>query len=357
MASDIPTLTADIPTLADAHVAARPALRASARTGALARPLVPRKPLLDIPAQIAQLKSRGVTFALCSETEAADFLANANNYLRTRSYRTLYPRRPDGTYIGLDFGALKGLSSADRKLRAALRDISIDVEHFARVRLLKHVEEHGEDGYVVTQDYLGSFRSDMRRRIRTSLINRADQGSDCYDEYAGELIAHNLADMPVWVFLEVVDFGRFADFWLFCARRWNDEELLKSHYPLRSVKNLRNATSHNSCILNGFSPTASKANFVVREPIASAMTQAGLKNTKSRRAKMANLRIAQIAETLWASHEFCTRKNTRLRHATAAGDVVAVFQSIRPLCPADGSLASFFDFIGQLVDIWLPLQP
>lgn len=40
--------------------------------------------------QIAYLKSKGVTFELCSEEEAAEYLSNANNYLRAASYRKLY---------------------------------------------------------------------------------------------------------------------------------------------------------------------------------------------------------------------------------------------------------------------------
>ena len=30
--------------------------------------------------------------------------------------------------------------------------------------------------------------------------------------------------------------------------------------------------------------------------------------------------------------------------------------STLPLCPADGSLAGYFDFFFKLVDLWLPMQ-
>jgi hypothetical protein len=43
------------------------------------------KPALTISEQVDHLKSQGVTFKLISEDKAADYLANANNYLRTRS--------------------------------------------------------------------------------------------------------------------------------------------------------------------------------------------------------------------------------------------------------------------------------
>lgn len=66
-----------------------------------------------------------------------------------------------------------------------------------------------------------------------------------HDIYAGDLIAHHMGDMPVWVFQEVIDFGTFVGFYLFCAGRWEDDEMLQEHYALKSVKALRNATAHN----------------------------------------------------------------------------------------------------------------
>ena len=53
-----------------------------------------------------------------------------------------------GGYIGLDFAALMAPSSADRTLRSALREICIDVEHFARIDLINrrmYGSAHRED--------------------------------------------------------------------------------------------------------------------------------------------------------------------------------------------------------------------
>ena len=68
-----------------------------------------------------------------------------------------------------------------------------------------------------------------------------------HDAYAGDLIAHHIDDMPIWVFLEVIDFGTLVDFYLFCATRWENSETLQEHYVLKSVKALRDATSHSLC--------------------------------------------------------------------------------------------------------------
>ena len=66
------------------------------------------KALLDVPAQIAKLKSKGVTFDLCSEQEAAAYLTDRTYFFKLYAYRTLFERRVggprDGQYVGLDFG-------------------------------------------------------------------------------------------------------------------------------------------------------------------------------------------------------------------------------------------------------------
>lgn len=314
------------------------------------------KPSLSVDEQINQLKSQGVTFNLVTEDEAADYLARANNYLRARSYRVLYPRRPDGTYIGLDFRALMALSSVDRQLRAALLGTCIDVEHFARVKLLACCDEHDEDGYAVIEDYLTSLASDGRRRVRATLDKRGGD-DERRDEYTGDLIEHYLAGgtgLPIWVFLEVVDFGRFSDLWRSCTGRWNDPSMEEVHYVLKFVKSLRNACAHNSEIINGLRTSATQHDYSSDAAMLRAMNAAGIPNNKSRRVKLRNLRVQQIASTLYLSDMLCRRPATRARHATAMRSVRDSFDRLRPLCPANGSLTSYLDFIFKLVDIWLP---
>lgn len=317
-----------------------------------------RKPFMTPSQLVSVLKAHGVTFELCSEEEAAEYLAHANNYLRAASYRKLYPVRIEGErageYVGLDFEALRCLSSADRVLRSALREICIDVEHFACVRLLDRALVEGEDGYRIVEDYLADLTSRDRARVTGGLGWRARQG-ESRDEYSGNLIAHyREGGYPLWVFLEVIEFGRLCDLWLFCARRWGDRDMLVEHYILKSVKALRNATCHNSCIINGLSSESERTGFTTPASILASMNERGLKATKGRRRKLQNLRIAHIVAALWASSEFCVREPTRLRHAEAMDAVREVLDAVRPLCPVDGSLTSYFDFILKLVDIWMP---
>lgn len=198
------------------------------------------RPMLIVDQQVARLKEKGVMFMLCDEARAAEILARKNNYLRITSYRKLYERQQEGSnvgkYVNLDFGDLVAISSLDRQLREAFLAMTIDIEHFAKMKVLSNVEGRGEDGYTLVSDFYASLNHAGKNAIQGAMRVRSRDG-ERHDVYAGDLIAHHLDDMPVWVFQEVIDFGTFVDFYLFCAGRWNDEEMLQE--PTRSKASRR----------------------------------------------------------------------------------------------------------------------
>ncbi|HIY84413.1 hypothetical protein [Rubneribacter sp.] len=70
------------------------------------------------------MKSKGITFNLCSEDEAAAYLTDRTYFFKLYAYRDLFERRMggprDGQCIGLDSRHLMRLSSVDRTLRYVL---------------------------------------------------------------------------------------------------------------------------------------------------------------------------------------------------------------------------------------------
>lgn len=319
--------------------------------------LKPRaKPLLSTTELIAHLKSKGVTFDLCSESDAAKYLMDTNNYLRAASYRKLFPTQVEGPHVGqyinLDFAYLIELSSADRKLREAFLGIAIDVEHFAKVDLLRRLEAESEDGYAIVSDYLTH-----RPRVLSGLRARAEK-NERHDVYSGNLIAHYLDNMPAWVMLEVVDFGTFVDFWLFCAKRWEDDEMRQVHFLLKSAKALRNACAHNSLLVHGLNARDSPASFPTNLLISNSLNARGMRNSRTRRAKLKNLRIAQISSALWALDHFCKRPSTLERHAIRLAAVRSSVEKSRfaqtPSAGTNMAIISFFGFLWRLVDIFVP---
>lgn len=209
-----------------------------------------RKPWLTPREQVEHLLSKGVRFEIWSEADAESYLRENNSYFRLRSYRSNFAKRvggeADGQCINLDFAMLVDLSVIDMCLRNELLPLTLDIEHFSKMSLLGAIEGHGEDGYSIVQDFLGKFwKSDGTN----SVISDIKRGlSSPYTR--GLIERHPSSDYPVWEFFEVIPFGRFAHFVRFCAERFDDNDLLDRFYLLQSVKGLRNACAHNSCIIN-----------------------------------------------------------------------------------------------------------
>ena len=99
------------------------------------------KPQLTPQEQVEHLKKKGVKFNFKSEDEAINYLSKNNNYFKLRSYRKSFEKYvggdKDGMYIDLDFAMLKDLAIIDMRFRYTLLLMSLDIEHFEKVRLLK----------------------------------------------------------------------------------------------------------------------------------------------------------------------------------------------------------------------------
>ncbi len=256
---------------------------------------------------------------------------------------------------------LRALSSLDRRFRECLLPIMLDIEHFARVQVLDECEKRGEDGYQIVRDYAAYLNHKRRNHLEGGLRARGAEG-DTHDMYSGDLLAKHIGEnehldrMPVWVFLETIEFRAFCDFYLFCAARWEDKTMEQQHYVLKSVRALRNACAHNSCILNGVGGSSAEKDVKANELVTNSLNAHGMGRTKSRRAKLSNLRIVQMAATLYADSLFCTRPQTIGRHARAFAELRSNWEGMRSLFEKNPSITSFFDFFFRLVDIWVPFN-
>lgn len=246
-----------------------------------------RKPKLTVEQQIAHLKSKGVTFELCSEDEAAKCLRDKTYYFKVAAYRVLFDKRVggprDGEYVGLDFGHLRDLAAIDRMLRYTLLPMTLDIEHFAKVKLMRSLTERSdEDGYSIVEDYLASL-DERDRNLRLGEIDRLKK-----DKYGGPMAIKYAEESPAWVFIELLSFGGFASFYLYCAKRWDDQGMRGEHYLLRQAQSVRNACAHSTDIVNGF---ASKEPSGIRTPkeVAVALGKIGI-NKRKRNSKMGNAR-------------------------------------------------------------------
>lgn len=305
------------------------------------------KPLLSIDEQIAHMQRQGIKFDICSVDEAKDYLANHNNYFRTRSYRTGFLRHEsginNGKFISLDFAALKGLASIDESLRYTLLLMALDIEHQVKMLILKAVHESGEDGYLIVQDYLMEKSSDSKSSLSKEI---SVYGKSIYCDGALERYKEN---PPIWVFLEFLSFGKLTYFSQFVAKRCSDKILEEVYYHLLAIRLLRNACAHSSCVINDLK--SHSAGHRTRSTVSQALIEIGMGH-KMRTRRMANERIRQIA-TLLFTHQLLIKDGaSRKRVQIQLHKVYTEINQREALYSHNPPTQAFFDFFGILVDEW-----
>ncbi|MCQ2211948.1 MAG: Abi family protein, partial [Paludibacteraceae bacterium] len=122
-----------------------------------------KKPMKTVDQLIAHMKNKGVRFSVISETDAKLHLDKHNNYFKLTSYRKNYTKITTGPnagqYENLEFAHLIELARLDTEIRHILLQMTLDIEHFMKVALIKAVEDRmanngDEDGYKVIEGYL-----------------------------------------------------------------------------------------------------------------------------------------------------------------------------------------------------------
>ncbi len=308
------------------------------------------KPLLTLTEQLAHLKTKGVTFNLCTEQEAAAYLSDRTYYFKLAAYRTLFEKRAggprEGQYINLDFGHLKALASFDRDLRYALLPLTLDVEHAARTKLVRSVTElDSEDGYSISRDYMASLNHGERRRREGEVAMLAN------DAFCGDLVRKygKPSDMPAWVLMELFSFGSFASLYLFCADRWDDSTMRDEHYMLRQAQFVRNACAHSSNMANGFA--SQSCDVGTNAMVEKALAETSISH-RVRTSKMRNPRLKQIATLLYLHSRLVPAGSSRTR---ATDDMAALQHSIESmliLLPNNDKVQSSLGFLSKLIDSW-----
>lgn len=194
------------------------------------------------------MKSKGIGFTLDNEDSAKNFLINNNYYLKLASYRFNYKKRncgkQSGQYINLEFAYLRELSNIDRYLRYIIMQMSLDIEHFLKVKLLNEIEHNDkEDGYNIVQQFIAK---DTELHVLKTI--QKHKSSD----YCKDLIEKYYPYFPAWVFVELISFGVLSHFCEFYYEKHGVK--IADRILLNSVRDIRNASAHSNCLINRLSP-------------------------------------------------------------------------------------------------------
>ena len=239
------------------------------------------KPKQTAKQLVAKMKNeKGINFKYTTETEAENYLANVNTYLRTAAYRKNYQKYKkginSGKYIGLDFAYLQELSTIDMHFRFIVSKMCLDIEHDLKVKMLKDIEgDMSTDGYDIVKNFLAKnpyivgkleansaspFTSDLIYKYFTidSIYNTVKQKNE------NKIAAYD--DCPAWVLLEMLTFGDFIKFYEFY---YSTRKFSKLSTPvINLVKSLRNGAAHNNCILSDLEHGTSRAPSEISQEIS-----------------------------------------------------------------------------------------
>lgn len=309
------------------------------------------KPILSISDQIEHLNQKGVKFERMSKEAAEKYLTDNNNYFKLTAYRKNFTKHPDGEsagkYIDLDFAQLRDLAIIDMRLRYTLLQMALDVEHYSKVKLIKQIQTKKQDGYSIVYEYISSL-SDKDKGIYQTEINK-----NIKNPYCGSIYSKYHPNYPVWAFVEVIPFGRFVDFYQFCAGCFEDKRLKDDYFLLLSSKVLRNAAAHSNCILNDLAlyTTQYKTNFNVSRELMKidGMTK------EIREKRTSNTRIQQITTLLYAHKSIVTSGGMHQHTSQMLQELMKrIFYHI-DYYKSNDLILSTFKFLKIVVDNWFNL--
>lgn len=227
------------------------------------------KTKLTVEEQIADLKEKNVQFVLYSEDDAKKFLKYNNYYFKLKSYARNYNSNvKTKKYYNLDFAYLVELSKLDAYIRKVILDLSLDVEHYLKVRLMNDLSNNPkEDGYNIVKLFL-----EYHVNAKADIIGKVDKYSFCSDLAEKHLNKSNEAEnLAVWNIVELLSFGNFIELYDLYYQTYKSY----NYTPyLKSIKFIRNVAAHSNCLLSSLKKPNSMKKFSKTKELANVLGKA-----------------------------------------------------------------------------------
>ena len=200
---------------------------------------------LTVPEIISYCKETlGITFNIKSEEEAAVFLAKHNYFFRLKQYADFGEKTKSGKFINVDFGQMVELSTVDMFLRKLILKMTLDFEHYLKVKIINDSQENpADDGYAVVESFL-----ETHNRVR-HLIENLNNSSNFYNRQVFDKYKEKTS---VWSIVEMLGFSDFIDFYAHYYQYFHQKCEYTPHFD--SVRRLRNAAAHNTCMISNLKP-------------------------------------------------------------------------------------------------------
>lgn len=200
---------------------------------------------LTVEEQIQDMIDKNIQFKLYSQEDAKKFLKYNNYYFKLKSYARNYNiNLQTKKYYNLDFAYLVELSKLDMYIRKIILELSLDVEHYLKVRLMNDLSDNPkEDGYNIVRLFL-----QYHPNAEADIQSKAGKYSFCSDLAEKHLNEYNEPkELALWNIVELLSFGNFMELYGLYYQTYSSFNY--SDY-LQSIKFIRNAAAHNNCILS-----------------------------------------------------------------------------------------------------------
>ena len=200
---------------------------------------------LTVPEIISYCKETlGITFNLKSEEEASVFLAKHNYFFRLKQYADFGEKTKSGKFTNVDFGQMVELSTVDMFLRKLILKMTLDFEHYLKVKIINDSQENpSDDGYTVVENFL-----ETHNRVR-HLIENLNNSTNFYNRQVFDKYKEKTS---VWSIVEMLGFSDFIDFYAHYYQYFHQKCEYTPHFD--SVRRLRNAAAHNTCMISNLKP-------------------------------------------------------------------------------------------------------
>ena len=253
---------------------------------------------LTVDEQITDMRTKNVQFEICSIEDAKKFLKYNNYYFKLKSYARNYVVNPQTKkYYKLDFAYLVELSKLDMHIRKIILEMSLDVEHYLKVRLMNDLSNNPlEDGYNIVEVFLQynpSVQEDIKRKASTY--------SFCSDLAEKHLNQYNEPEkLAVWNIVELLSFGNFMELYTVYYQTYKSFNYIPY---LKSIKFIRNAAAHNNCLLSSLKKPNSVKKFSKTKELATVLGKAPELRHLNREGMMKNPVIHDFVTLLFVYND------------------------------------------------------
>lgn len=238
------------------------------------------RPKLPVAGQIEYMRDvKGIKFNIINEAQADKFLHESSYYFKIKAFEKNYSKyahgEQAGKYDGLEFAYLQELSTLDMHLRETVLLMTLDIEHYLKVHLLKDISDNElEDGYSVVEEFLNN-----QPTVSQSIQEKANSS------YCEKLIRKYGDHFSIWTIVEVLSFGDLINLCDWYYMKYPDPLIKIGNY--RIVKFLRNAAAHNNCLINNLADNSGAGFSQNREANSFVSSIDGI-STGTRTKKMGN---------------------------------------------------------------------